>query len=169
MFLKEAEALEKMIQTFKDYKEISNLTISKEKNKNCSCWQGHKWGWNKHFKKININEDSIRKEIKFLGHIINMSYVSNDKLNTNMIAAKFKKNVLMGIAKCQRNLKLTIIGRGTAARALAVCHVDKSALYKLTREQVQSTQQLYDRYVVGNTKIGRKRSKYTTIEKGGAG
>ena len=32
-----------------------------------------------------------------MGHTINMAYVSNDKINTNMIAEKLKRNFLMGI------------------------------------------------------------------------
>ena len=74
---------------------------------------------------------------------------------------------MVGIYKCLRNLKLTLIRRGTAARALAACHIDKTALYKLSAEQIKSTQATYDKYVIGNTKLGKQRSKYVSVEKGG--
>ena len=87
---------------------------------------------------------------------MNLTYLSNDKINTDAIAANLRKNILVGISKCIRTLKLTLFGRGTAARALPACHIDKTALYKINHDQTKNTQTSYDKYVVGNTKLGKK-------------
>ena len=90
MFFKSAEALEKIMEIFESYKKVSNLTISKENTKIAPVGKNINEEINL-LRRININEQAIRKELKFLGHIINLSHLSNDKLNTNMISAKLKK------------------------------------------------------------------------------
>ena len=35
-------------------------------------------------------------------------------------------------------MKLTVIGRATASIALAVCHIDKTALYKIKKKKLKT-------------------------------
>ena len=129
--------LQKYSKYLKNYKSISNLAISIDQTKVGAVGRHITEEEYRKFKELNIKDSAIKTELKFLGHKFNLNYVSNDKINTDAIVANLRKNMLVGIAKCLRNLKLTLIGRGTAARALAACHIDKTALYKLNHDQIK--------------------------------
>ena len=123
MFIKSAEGVSIILDIFDSYKDVSNLAISLEKTKVEAVGRNITEDEHNSLKGLDTKETAIKKELKFLGHKINLSYMANDKLNTDSIAANMRKNVMDRIYKCIRNLKLTLIGRVSVT-----CNLDSPAM-----------------------------------------
>ena len=60
--------------------------------------------------KYGFKERNIDKKIKYLGHKIEQKEISMGKESRDKVANTLRKNMSIGIARCRRNLNLTIIG-----------------------------------------------------------
>ena len=98
-----------------------------------------------------------------------MEVHSLSKESKEGVARKLRKDMSRGISKCQRNLKMTIFGRQSAARSMAACYIESTAHYCLEEKDVKEIQKTYNKYVIGSTKIGSGNSKYMEIKNCGGG
>ena len=93
-----------------------------------------------YLKSIGIKEKSTTQKINFLGHTIIPNQLSTDKEKTEEEAFTLRKRMTKSIARCRKNIRLSIIGRSNAAKSLAATHIEPCIHYPFKKHQIQEAQ-----------------------------